>query len=226
MGHLKENSKGVFSGFNIFGSVPDTDAETLSLAARKADVFIVVNASTIELLDLERYIEETVGERPLVLWNLELDTLRADLGTLHFCCTMTQISSTLIRFEGMLTALKKEMYVLSWLQHCPLLVGLLGFPPKELQFRFLSQFTPVFYIRQRDYSKVLVMPGSLGHRRTSYNCVICELRISELKSSVPAERGSVALHHQLQRLHFQGVPWALAGEIWPAFSVCGGLTSL
>ncbi len=32
--------------------------------------------------------------------------------------------------------------------------GLLGFPPKELQFRFLSQFTPVFYIRQRDYSKV------------------------------------------------------------------------
>ncbi|KAK9909885.1 hypothetical protein WJX75_008958 [Coccomyxa subellipsoidea] len=121
MGHLKENSKGVFSGFNIFGSVPDTDAETLSLAARKADVFIVVNASTIELLDLERYIEETVGERPLVLWNLELDTLRADL-------------------------------------------GLLGFPPKELQFRFLSQFTPVFYIRQRDYSKsVAVSPFIINY---------------------------------------------------------------
>lgn len=32
--------------------------------------------------------------------------------------------------------------------------GLLGFPPKELQYRFLSQFTSVFYIRQRDYSKV------------------------------------------------------------------------
>lgn len=32
--------------------------------------------------------------------------------------------------------------------------GLLGFPPKELQYRFLAGFTPVFYIRQRDYSKV------------------------------------------------------------------------
>ena len=101
MGHLKENSKGVFSGFNLFGGVPDTDAETLSLAARKADVFIVVNASTIELLDLERYIEETVGERPLVLWNLELDTLRADLGELHISCAMTDLSVNPVVVEGM-----------------------------------------------------------------------------------------------------------------------------
>ena len=55
-------------------------AETLSQAARKADLFIVVNASTIELPDVEKYVAETVGDRPLVLWNLELDTLRADLG--------------------------------------------------------------------------------------------------------------------------------------------------
>ena len=39
-------------------------------------------------------------------------------------------------------------------RQCVMSVGLLGFPPKELQYRFLSQFTPVFYIRQRDYSKV------------------------------------------------------------------------
>lgn len=89
MGHLKENSKGVFSSFNLFGSVPDTDAETLSLAARKADVFIVVNASTIELLDVEKYVEETIGDRPLVLWNLELDTLRADLGKLQALSSLT-----------------------------------------------------------------------------------------------------------------------------------------
>lgn len=33
-------------------------------------------------------------------------------------------------------------------------LGLFGFPGKEIQYRFLSQFLPVFYIRTRDYSKV------------------------------------------------------------------------
>lgn len=46
----------------------------------QADVFIALNASTVELLDLETYCTETVGARPLVAWNLELDSLRADLG--------------------------------------------------------------------------------------------------------------------------------------------------
>ena len=31
--------------------------------------------------------------------------------------------------------------------------GLLGFPSKDLQYRFLSEFVSVFYVRQRDYSK-------------------------------------------------------------------------
>ena len=34
---------------------------------------------------------------------------------------------------------------------CLVLAGLLGFPSKDLQFRFLCRFRPVFYIRQRDY---------------------------------------------------------------------------
>ena len=42
--------------------------------------------------------------------------------------------------------------------------GLLGFPPRELQFRFLCGFTPAFYIRQRDYSKsVSVSPFIINY---------------------------------------------------------------
>lgn len=40
------------------------------------------------------------------------------------------------------------------LRPLPRPAGLLGFPPKDLQHRFLCFFKPVFYIRQRDYSKV------------------------------------------------------------------------
>lgn len=40
-------------------------------------------------------------------------------------------------------------------------LGLLGFPSKDLQYRFLSQFIPVFYIRIREYSKVTLLRASL-----------------------------------------------------------------
>ena len=80
MGYLKESRRGVlgfmglFRGADAEGTIPPAEA------AARAGIFLAVNASSVELVDVERYCGEYVGARPLVLWNIELDTLRSDLG--------------------------------------------------------------------------------------------------------------------------------------------------
>lgn len=47
-------------------------------------MFIITNVTAVELPAVRKYVEEVVGDRPVILYNTELDTLRADLGLFGF----------------------------------------------------------------------------------------------------------------------------------------------
>lgn len=100
--------------------------------------------------------------------------------------------------------------------------GLLGFPPKDLQHRFLCTFKPVFYIRQRDYSKVggwsfcTWLKAACNYKSWSVflslsPCVLTEPHLGSLL----AVGGGRALHHQLQRRAVPRVSRPLAGHAAP-----------
>ncbi|KMZ67937.1 Low PSII Accumulation 3 [Zostera marina] len=99
----------------------DDETEDTQNSNEPPSFYIFINCSTRELSSIEKYVEQYAPSTPSLLFNLELDTLRSDL-------------------------------------------GLFGFPPKDVHYRFLSQFMPVFYIRIRDYSKtVSVAPFILNY---------------------------------------------------------------
>ena len=47
-------------------------------------MFLIANVSAVELPAVEAYVNEVVKDKVAVTWNLELDTLRGDLGLLGY----------------------------------------------------------------------------------------------------------------------------------------------
>ena len=207
LGHLREASP---SGLEAFARAFGGGRGGGSAKPPPAGLYLVVNASTIELPDVEAYTaslsapSEEGGEAvraedvpAMVLWNLELDTLRADLGKekrkkrrIALLCPARRPSAPARhpwgeagpsdtpgrwawrKGRGKARAARLErdgplslnLLPLTFSLSVPLFppsLGLFGFPGKDLQYRFLSRFTPAFYIRPRDYSKTVPTPPFL-----------------------------------------------------------------
>ena len=81
LGHMNEAKAG--NGGFSFASLLGGNAPPSKPDAEKADVYIIVNATCVELPNVQQYIEaNSSGNKVAVVWNLELDTLRGDLGLL------------------------------------------------------------------------------------------------------------------------------------------------
>ncbi|KAJ9508403.1 hypothetical protein QJQ45_011925 [Haematococcus lacustris] len=87
LGHLKEEGGVGFSFQGIFaGYGPESKPLArwlLQAQGLAADTYLIINATCVELLNVRQYVNSMAAKDPakvFVLWNMELDTLRGDLG--------------------------------------------------------------------------------------------------------------------------------------------------
>ncbi|KAL9250961.1 LPA3-like protein [Drosera capensis] len=102
-------------------------------------LYIFINCTAQDLSLIEKYVENFAVSTPTLLFNLELDTLR-------YCSSVSIVWLMLMLFVNSIND-TNQLYSAD--------LGLFGFPTKDLHYRFLSQFLPIFYIRTREYSKTV-----------------------------------------------------------------------
>lgn len=91
MSHLYEGREPLARGMRTLFGMQDSAAAPAKAA--EADVHIIINVSTSELLDARKYADAVPKEgSAVVFWNCELDTLRADLGLFGFPPKRLQVS--------------------------------------------------------------------------------------------------------------------------------------
>lgn len=59
-------------------------AETLPEGAQKADIFLAINHQSSDLKPLQLYSEEVVKDRPLIIFNSQLNEVRTKFGIIGF----------------------------------------------------------------------------------------------------------------------------------------------
>lgn len=86
IGHLNEAKEGFAQRGLSIASLMGGSAPPSKPDADKADVFIIINATCVELPNVQQYIDGSCssGSKAVAVWNMELDTLRGDLGLISF----------------------------------------------------------------------------------------------------------------------------------------------
>ena len=136
-------------GALFFGKKDEAAAKPLTPTA---DVYLVLNCSTTELVEVEKWMQTSVPPgATVVAYNLEV---RLYLFALFW----------MLRVVGELTPNDPRACLCVQLETARGDLGLPGFPSKELHYRFLSRFKSALFLRQRSYSKTVnVAPFLLNY---------------------------------------------------------------
>lgn len=138
------------------------------------DVFIILGASCQELPDVEKFVEKA-GKRPVIFFNLKLDTARGDLGLpafppkdLHYRFLSQCVPPHHTSRQNKITIYPLFLYLLAnWeIKHRTCNLSCNSYCPQptahpfvsSLHFHGFHRIIPIYYLRTRSYSRSVPQP--------------------------------------------------------------------